>query len=125
MNDEHQTTMGQIKDHRFIIFIGGSIVVALFLVAVALGLYASSGAAQLDLSRPGYASLRGEAKDEDVDFEGFRADGTLDGKALQEFENMYGDKMKEILSVDAFGGDVLSPQSLEIDKATAAKTNKN
>ena len=46
------------QQHRFLVMIGAVVLTALFLVGVALALYASSGAAQLDLSRPGYVSVR-------------------------------------------------------------------
>lgn len=98
--------------------IGGSIMIALLLVSISLALYASSGAEQLDLSRPGYAQIREQAERNDQ-FQGFKSSGDLDKTALEHFKRLYDEKMKEVNSVDAFGGDVLSPESLQIDQASA------
>lgn len=123
MSDEPHAAIEQVKDHRFIVFVASSIVIAIILVTIAMGLYASSGASQLDLSRPGYAAIRNEIKDDPI-FVGFPADGELDSKAFKEFGILYDEKMKEVLSVDAFGGDVLSPQSLQIDQKSALRTSQ-
>lgn len=99
---------------RFLIMVGGSIIVAFILVVISISLYFSSGTAQVDLSRPGYQSVRDQAKSEDT-FKGFPASGVIDDKTLDEFNKMYQDKAKEATSVDAFSSEVLSDTSLEID----------
>jgi hypothetical protein len=100
--------------HRFIVLIGATIVISLFLVGVALALYASSGAAQLDLSRPGYVSVRDKAVQSD-DFEGFPASGPIDKDAVNQFRSLYDKQSKEATNVDSFGGDVMSDKTLSID----------
>lgn len=99
--------------YRFMLFVGVSIVIALILVGVALALYGSSGAAQLDLSRPGYQSVRDKA--EVTPFAGFSETGTLDAAAVQEFRTLYQAKAKELTSVESFGGSVMSDKALSID----------
>ena len=119
MNDESQPTrMQRIKEHRFFFMIVGSISASVLLVLAALALYVSSGTAQLDLSRPGYAAIREQIKDND-EFRGFSSEGELDKKALQQFDDLYMQKLKDAQAVDAFGNDVLSPQSLQIDNQSA------
>ncbi|HEU5121718.1 MAG TPA: hypothetical protein VFT59_02640 [Candidatus Saccharimonadales bacterium] len=102
------------QQNKFLWMVGGSVVAALFLVGVALALYASSGAAQLDLSRPGYQSVRQQAAQDDS-FDGFPATGTLDDKAIEQFRKLYDERAKQATGVDSFGGDVLSDKSLSID----------
>lgn len=106
--------LGPWQRHRFLVLIGATIVISLFLVGVALALYASSGAAQLDLSRPGYVSVRGKAVQSD-DFEGFSPSGTVDKNALRQFRSLYEQQSKETTNVDSFGGDVMSDKALSID----------
>lgn len=118
MNEEHHNqAIDQIKDHRLIVLVVMSIVAATALVAVALSLYATSGAAQLDLSRPGYEAIRTQAQ-EDNSYKGFASDGELDDEALAEFDTLYSEKLRELQSVDAFGGNVISTKSLQIDQTS-------
>lgn len=111
---EPRTLRGRVSEHRFLVMIGISIVISLFLVGVALALYASSGAAQLDLSRPGYQSVREQASRSDS-FDGFPATGQLDKEALGEFEKLYDERVKQVVGVESFGGSGMSDESLSID----------
>lgn len=102
------------QQHKFMVLVGATILVALVLVAIALQLYQSSGAAQLDLSRPGYQSIRDQTND-DSDYTGFSASGALDKEALDTFRKLYDEKLKEATALDSFGGDVMSNAALGID----------
>jgi hypothetical protein len=104
------------QKNKFLWMVSGSVLISLFLVGVALALYASSGAAQLDLSRPGYQSVRQQAAQNDS-FDGFPASGELDEKAIEQFRKLYDERAKQATGVDSFGGDVLSDKSLSIDAA--------
>jgi hypothetical protein len=53
--------MTRWEQHKFFVLIAGVILLSTFLVSVALSLYNSSGAAQLDLSRPGFQEVRKQA----------------------------------------------------------------
>jgi len=112
------STMSRWQRHKFMALVGITIVIALFLVGVALALYTSSGAAQLDLSRPGYQSVREQAS-RTPDFEGYPSTGKLDAKAISEFKTLYDKKAKEATAVDSFGGKVMTDQSLSIDAPAA------
>lgn len=125
MNNDIETAPETIfSRHKFIAMILLSVGAAMLLVAVALGLYVSSGTEQLDLSRPGYASIRKQAQNTDS-FQGFNASGPVDKAALDEFDKLYSEQLKSAMSVDAFGNDVLSPKSLQIDQKTAAEDAKS
>lgn len=100
--------------HRFLAMIILVVVVALFLVGVSLALYASSGAAQLDLSRPGYVSVRDQAL-RSSGFDSFPATGTLDTGAISEFRAIYKQQSEKATNVDGFAGDVMSDAALSID----------
>lgn len=119
MDEPQVTRIERIKQHRFALMICGSVGVSILLVLAALALYVSSGTAQLDLSRPGYAAIRKQLQQTD-EFRGFSSEGELDQKALKQFDELYMQKLKDAQAVDAFGNDVLSPQSLQIDNQSAA-----
>jgi len=101
-------------DHRLALMIFGSIVMSLALVVVSMYLYSSSGAAQLDLSRPGYSSVRGRASSNDK-IDTFPSSGTITKETIQEFEALYSRYADEATAIDAFGGDVLNNRELGID----------
>lgn len=121
MSDEQPTRLEQhAKDHRFVIMIFGSIVIALLLVAIALGLYGSSGAYQLDLSRPGDANLRKQVE-EDTTFKGFSNQGELDASAIEEFEAIYNEKLGDVTASPSFDPEILNPQAFGIDQKSATR----
>ncbi len=115
MNDElHESRTYRYAKNRFVMMIIATVLVSFVLVAVALGLYASSGAAQVDLSRPGYSSVRSQVKENGDDFVAFPSDGPITKDVLNQFESEYGKTTKNITSVDAFDPGVLGDTSLRI-----------
>jgi len=97
------------------VFIVGSVIIALVLVAVSTALYTSSGASLLDLSRPGYKSVQGEVKQTDS-FEAFSSDGPVDRATLDKFQQLYQQQIQSVSSSSGFDGTALSDQSLSIDE---------
>jgi len=103
-----------VRRHQFALLLGGTLVITIFFVFIALRLYKNSGAILLDLSRPGYAVARQEvAKDSEV-FEGFSSDGTISTNVLDEFDRLYTAKASEASAIEAFSGDVLSDKTLQL-----------
>jgi hypothetical protein len=107
------------EKHRFLVMIGASIVIALLLVAVSMKLYESSGAAQLDLSRPGYEHVTEKTASSEV-FRGFSAVGEVDERTIAEFKAMYDERAAKATNVDSFGGEVMSDAALGIDAPSSA-----
>jgi hypothetical protein len=107
-------TFNSWQRHKFIVLIAGTIVISLFLVGVALALYASSGAAQLDLSRPGYVSVRDKVARSDG-FSGFSASGSVSQSTIDQFRSQYNEQAKNATNVDSFGGDAMNDKALSID----------
>lgn len=104
-----------VRNHQFIFMIIGVVAVAFFLVYIALSLYVSSGAIQLDLSRPGYASAREEAAKSNEVFKGFSEDGPINSEALNQFDELYKQKAAEaLIDIDAFSGEALSDEALSL-----------
>lgn len=105
------------QQHKFMVLVGITIILSLVLVAISLWLYSSSGAMQLDLSRPGYQSVRNQANDT-RNFVGFSSSGPIDKEALDEFRKLYSEELKEATAIESFGGDVLSDSSLGFDMSS-------
>jgi len=106
-------TLSRWSGHRFFVLVASTILISLFLVGVALALYASSGTAQLDLSRPGYKSVRDQAVKSDT-FNGFPSSGSIDSDAISQFRTLY-QKQAQQVDGSSFGGPVMSDQALSID----------
>lgn len=110
--------VGLVARHRFMALVVCAIMAAITLVTIALSLYNSSGAAQLDLSRPGYAGVRSQAISSNT-YDGFPSIGPLDESALNQFRQLYDARMKDVQAVDAFGGNSLDDVTLGIDAPPA------
>lgn len=100
--------------HKFMLLVGLTILTALFLVWIAMGLYSSSGAAQLDLSRPGYKSVQSQVTKDDT-FNGYPSTGAMNKAALDQFRGLYTKRATQATGIDSFGGGVMSDQALGID----------
>jgi hypothetical protein len=133
MNDHDQQAAVQEDDvvastrlsqYRFLFMVIGCITIALLLVAVSMALYTNSGAAQLDLSRPGFQSVRNQIKPQ-VAFDNFPSSGPIDNKTLDSFQQVYNKQAKDATSVDVFSSNVLSDQALGIDEPTPENTTNN
>lgn len=115
MESSHHFFSGQssklVVRHRLLVMIFGAITVALFLVGIAMNLYRTSGTAQLDLSRPGYQAVRNKASRTDA-FDGFSSTGELDKAAIDEFNTMYQQRSKKVITVDGFGSNALGDDAL-------------
>lgn len=99
-------------DHRFLVMIILSVIVANILIVVSLFLYRQSGAAQLDLSRPGYKDVRAKIVSKDDSFSNFSASGAMNIATLDSFQLLFSQQTEKAKAVDAFGGDPLNPEVL-------------
>lgn len=105
--------MSRWERHRFFVLIFGVIIISMLLVSVALGLYNSSGTAQLDLSRPGYQDVRRQATREGSAVS-YPANGDLDQKALDLFRDLYKARAQKAAAGDSFSSNALSDESLQL-----------
>jgi len=108
-------SLGFWSKHRYLLLILSSVVVAMGLVLISMALYFSSGAAQLDLSRPGYSSVADQVDNSARDFQAFSAFGSVDQEVIDEFETIFTEQATKATEVKAFSGDPLSPAALEIN----------
>lgn len=121
MNDDVTTTekLTFWDEHRFLLLIAISVTVALILTVVSMTLYSTSGALQLDLSRPNLKTVTSQAVTNDSDFQTYPSSGSIDAKSAAEFKALYDKQATKAKAVDAFAGDPLNPDSLEISEPPA------
>ena len=106
------------REHKFLLLVGATIIISFILVGVALGMYARSGAAQLDLSRPGYKDVR-EHADRNDQPTAFPATGKITNDSLSDFRDLYDTQSKRVTEYESFGGDPLSDKALGLDTPVA------
>lgn len=118
-NKESDTTNAKIvamqfkERHKYALMIVLTLLIASLLVLVAMQLYNSSGTAQLDLSRPGYKSIRKDSLSKEYgDTINFPTTGSFDKSDYEKFLKVYSKRADTIVRTDGFTGDVLT------DKAT-------
>lgn len=103
-----------VQKHKYVLMIATVLITASVLVIIAMNLYNSSGTAQIDLSRPGYQSVREKSRSAGNDDEAFPSVGRLDKDAIEKFRTLYDARSKRVTTVDGFKNDVLSDESLSI-----------
>ena len=101
------------QKHRFFVLIVGVILLSFVLVCIALSLYNSSGAAQIDLSRPGYQSIQKEASRGQVN-DSFPSTGKLDKNAFDSFDKMYGNHTRRVVGADSFDTEALDAALVQL-----------
>lgn len=119
MDDKTPTTVTPTEEklpfwdeHRFMILIAGTILIAIVMVSISIVIYNVSGSAQLDLSRPGYRSVSDKVDRDDPVTE-FSAFGPVNKDTVNDFTKIYDEQAKKAKAVDAFNGDPLNPDLLE------------
>lgn len=99
-------------DHRFLVMIILSIIIAMILVSISITIYYTNGAAQLDLSRPGYKEVRSQVVVDDDGFSDFSSTGLINKTVIDDFRALYNQQAVKAKTIDAFGGDPLNPNVL-------------
>lgn len=101
--------------HRFLTMIISSVVLSFILVVVGMLVYYSSGSYQLDLSRPGYVSVRSQTVTNDSDFANYSSIGSIDSASISEFKLLFSRQATKTKEANAFGGSPLSFDSLGLN----------
>lgn len=109
-----------VSEHKVVGLIVIAICIALVSTTVGMMLYSVTGTAQLDLSRPGYEGVGKVVSEDTTVFTEYPATGAMNEKALSEFDALYKDKLNNLKSVDAFGGDPMALDVLGLDEEVQA-----
>lgn len=97
--------------HRLSLLLIITVIIAIIMTIVSVIIYNSSGAAQLDLSRPGYRSVSDQIERDDT-IDGYSASGPINTDTIQEFIKQYDEQAEKAKAVNAFNGDPLNPEVL-------------
>jgi hypothetical protein len=114
MDDESTSFVAR---HRYFILIIFTIIMALILVVISMWMYYASGDAQLDLSRPGYTSVRSQAVDTSGKYQNYPTTGSVTDSSINDFKKQFKEQATNAKAVDAFNGDPLNPSVLGMTSA--------
>lgn len=103
---------GFVASHRIATMVVLAIGVAMLLVMMAMNLYNSSGAAQVDLSRPGYQSVRKQSIQREDNYETYPSTGDITSETIDDFKSKYDKRTKEALGADGLTPEVMSDEAL-------------
>lgn len=109
---------GSITRNRFIIMLAGVVMVSMLLVSVAISLYNSSGAAQLDASIPRYAGVRDKVV-QDRSSVSFSSSGAFDQKTFDEFFTTYDEYAKAIGQINGYDPSAVNNDSFNLVPAAS------
>ena len=103
--------------HRLSLLLIITVLIALVMTTISVIMYNSSGAAQLDLSRPGYLSVSDQVVETDQ-IDTYSSTGPVNEESIKEFMKLYDEQAAKAKKVDAFNGDPLNPEVLEFGTST-------
>lgn len=98
--------------HQLSILLILTVIIALTMTTVSVIIYNNTGAAQLDLSRPGYRSVSDQVEKTDT-IDTYSESGVVNRSTIEEFLKLYDAQAEKAKAVDAFNGDPLNPEVLE------------
>lgn len=101
------------QQHRFFLLVALVIAISCVMIAVGMYVYNTSGAAQVDLSRPGYQSVRSEAKRDSLN-DSFPSTGDLDANAFDSFNKMYSEHARQVVGIDSFDPTALDSSAAQL-----------
>lgn len=98
--------------HRLSLLLLITVCIALIMTVVSVAIYNVSGAAQLDLSRPGYRSVSSKVEKTNNIYT-YSATGAVNKDTIEQFVKLYDAQAGKAKAIDAFNGDPLNPDVLE------------
>lgn len=101
------------SNHKLALLIISTVLISIVLTVVSVTIYNISGAAQLDLSRPGYKSVADKV-DKEESVEEYSTSGPVNEDSIKEFIKLYDKQSASAKSVEAFNGDPLNPELLQL-----------
>ena len=102
--------------NKLYLLIFGVVAIALLLVGIAMGVYNSSGAAQLDLSGPGFKDVQ-KGVQEDKDVTSYPASGSLDKASFDSFKKMYDERLRAVNAINGYDPAAVSNDTFNLTPA--------
>lgn len=101
------------REHMIATGIAAALAIALLLTIASMWFYNQSDVARLDVSRPGYESVR-QAVVKGNDETKFDTTGVLDSRALDDFQKLFDERRKPLEGYGRFDGVVLNDDQLKL-----------
>ena len=112
----------RINDHRLAVGVIIVLIIGILLTSVSMWLYVQSGAAGLDLSRPGLSEVRDNIRVQDNEFV-FSAEGDLTTELVDQYLDNYRREAKLTEQLGAFDSQPLSDKVLRFNITDASSSN--
>lgn len=97
--------------HRLSLLLILTVLIAVVMTVISVVIYNSTGAAQLDLSRPGYRAVSDQVEQTDT-IDTYSSSGAVNKETIEEFMKLYDEQADKAKAIDAFNGDPLNPEVL-------------
>jgi hypothetical protein len=110
MKDKFFAIVGR---YQFAAMITAAVLLTAILTTISIWVYVSSGAINIDLSRPGYEKIRADTLAETPETQ-FLATGPIDKTAVDDFNARLETLQTELGSMNNFSNDVMSDEALGI-----------
>jgi hypothetical protein len=110
-----QNLVGLIQRHQLAFLIIAAVITTLILTTISIYIYVLSGAINIDLSRPGYESVRQDTSDESSGVDPFSSSGKIDDEVRTNFLHRLEVIQNNTKQMNDFGGDSLSDKSLDLE----------
>ncbi|MDR2524437.1 MAG: hypothetical protein LBC95_02770 [Candidatus Nomurabacteria bacterium] len=105
-----------VARHTFPFMILAAVLVAAILTTISITIYISSGAANIDLSRSGYESVRENIIESEEDEAPFPVTGAIDAAAVEDFIQRANKLQVELDKMNDFGGEPLDDAALNLNE---------
>ena len=101
----------KLSEYKFTLMIAMAIIVAVVLSGVSVYIYVSTGAINIDLSRPGYEKNREDTIYEE-DNTSFSSSGPLNSEAIEDFNARLNKLQDELNGMNNFSADAVTDVAL-------------
>ncbi|MDR1196742.1 MAG: hypothetical protein LBL08_00485 [Candidatus Nomurabacteria bacterium] len=119
----NQRLLEIVRNNRFAFMIGGVSLVTLVLTIISTTIYVSSGAINIDLSRPGYETVRDDTENE-APVNEFSPSGPIDKETVEDFNQRLSQIQSETAKMNNFSADALSDEALNLGKKSLDSGSK-
>jgi hypothetical protein len=106
----------KISHYQFATMITSAVLLTAILTTVSIWIYVSSGAINIDLSRPGYEKIREETSAEATETQ-FLPSGPIDKAVVDDFNSRLESLQARLSSMNNFSNDVVSDEALGITES--------
>ena len=108
------------RTHMILMGISAALLIAFVLTILSMWVYNQSDVARLDVSRPGYETIR-ESVVKGNEESKFDTTGPLDKKALETFQKLFNERREPLSNYGRFDGTVLNDDQLKLEDPTPAE----